>query len=242
VISWFRKKKQSIVNTITTDIHSHLLPGLDDGVQTFEQAESIILQFINLGYKKVITSPHVMSDTYRNTTVGIQEKLQELKRYLNEKNIAIEIETAAEYYLDEHTFSMVKKKEPMLTFGKNYLLFETNFLNEPFNLKEFIFLSTTNGYKPVLAHPERYIYLQNDLKKLEDLLQRGVLLQLNISSITGYYSREAQATAHKLIDKGWVHFLGSDCHSMQHAKLISTAQSMMYFQKALSLPLLNNSL
>ena len=88
----------------------------------------------------------------------------------------------------EHTFGMVTGKEPMLTFGKNYLLFETNFLTEPFNLKDFIFKATTNGYKPVLAHPERYIYLQNDLKKLEDLLQRGVLFQVNISSITGYYS------------------------------------------------------
>jgi protein-tyrosine phosphatase len=130
----------------------------------------------------------------------------------------------------------------MLTFGKNYLLFETNFLTEPFNLKDFIFKATTNGYKPVLAHPERYIYLQNDLVKLEDLLQRGVLFQVNISSITGYYSKQAQATANKLIDKGWVHFLGSDCHSIQHVNLINSARQMKYFQKALSLPLLNNSL
>ena len=243
MISWFRKKTSSVVgNPITTDIHSHLLPGLDDGVQTFEQAEAILLQFVKLGYQKVITSPHVMSDTYRNTPAGIQAKVNELRHYLKEKNIAIDVETAAEYYLDEHTFGMVTRKEPMLTFGKNYLLFETNFLTEPFNLKDFIFKATTNGYKPVLAHPERYIYLQNDLAKLEDLLQRGVLFQVNISSITGYYSKQAQATAHKLIDKGWVHFLGSDCHSIQHVNLINSARQMKYFQKALSLPLLNNSL
>ena len=159
MISWFRKKTSSVVgNPITTDIHSHLLPGLDDGVQTFEQAEAILLQFVKLGYQKVITSPHVMSDTYRNTPAGIQAKVNELRHYLKEKNIAIDVETAAEYYLDEHTFGMVTRKEPMLTFGNNYLLFETNFLTEPFNLKDFIFKATTNGYKPVLAHPERYIY------------------------------------------------------------------------------------
>jgi len=242
VINWFRKKTPLATTPLTTDIHSHLLPGLDDGVETFEQSEAIIRKFLALGYKKLITSPHVMSDTYRNTPAGITGKLGELRKYLAAKNIDIEIETAAEYYLDEEVFSMMEKKQPMLSFGKNYLLFETNFMTEPFNLKQFIFLASTNGYKPVLAHPERYIYLQNNIEKLEDLLQRGVLFQVNISSITGYYSREAQSTAMKLIDRGWVHFLGSDCHSQQHIALIGEAQKLKYFQKALSLPLLNNTL
>jgi protein-tyrosine phosphatase len=122
------------------------------------------------------------------------------------------------------------------------LLFETNFLNEPFNMKEFIFLATTKGYKPVLAHPERYLYLQNNLDKAKDLLDRGVLFQINISSITGFYSKIVQTTANKLIDRGWVHLLGSDCHHLQHARLVEEAQGLKYFQKALSLPLLNNSL
>jgi len=242
VINWFRKKTPSVTTPITTDIHSHLLPGLDDGVETFEQSEAVIQQFLKLGYTKLITTPHVMSDTYRNTSEDILTRLEALKVYLKEKQIDIHIEAAAEYYLDEHVFGMVEKKQPMLSFGKRYLLFETNFITEPFNLKEFIFLAATNGYKPVLAHPERYIYLQNNLEKLEDLLQRGVLFQVNISSITGYYSKEAQSTAQKLIDRGWVHFLGSDCHSQQHIKLISEAQKLKYFQKALSLPLLNNTL
>ncbi len=118
-----------------------------------------------------------------------------------------------------------------LTFGKNYLLFETNFLNEPFNMKDFIFLATTKGYKPILAHPERYAYIQNNMEKAKDLLDRGVLFQINISSITGYYSKIVQTTAHKLIDKGWVHLLGSDCHHFQHVKLVEEAQQMKYFQK-----------
>jgi tyrosine-protein phosphatase YwqE len=137
---------------------------------------------------------------------------------------------------------MLHNNQPLLTFGKNYLLFETNFLNEPFNLKEFIFLATTKGYKLILAHPERYMYLQSGFEKAEDLINRGLLFQLNISSITGYYSKVVQTTAHKLIDKGWVHFLGSDCHNMQHVYQIREAQRLKYFQKALHLPLLNNSL
>jgi protein-tyrosine phosphatase len=183
-----------------------------------------------------------MSDTYKNTSAGILEGLTRLNSFLKENQIDITVEAAAEYYLDEHLMTMLRNNEPLLTFGKNYLLFETNFLNEPFNLKEFIFQATTGGYKPVLAHPERYMYLQSAMDKAEDLINRGVLFQVNVSSITGYYSKVVQTAANKLIDKGWVHFLGSDCHHLKHAEQLGVARKVKYFQKALTLPLLNNSL
>jgi tyrosine-protein phosphatase YwqE len=223
-------------------MHSHLLPGLDDGVSTMEEAEQIILHFIELGYSRIITTPHVMSDAYRNTPAGIQQKLEELRGYLLQKKIDIKVSAAAEYYLDESLFKMVETDQPLLTFGEKYLLFETNFITEPFNLKEFIFLATTKGYKLILAHPERYLYLQNNLEKVQDLLDRGVLMQINISSLTGYYSRPVQQMAFKLIDRGMIHWLGSDCHHLQHAKLMREAKGLRYFRKALTLPLLNNSL
>jgi len=243
VLSWFKKKNTlSNANRLVTDIHSHLLPELDDGVQSFEQAEEIILGFQQLRYTKLITSPHVMSDAYRNTNETILEKLKLLQQYLLSKKIYITIESAAEYYLDEVLYKRIEHKEPLLTFGKNYLLFETNFLNEPLNLKDFIFIATSNGYTPVLAHPERYLYLQNDFNKLQDLLDRGILFQVNTSSITGYYSKPAQQTAFKLIDMKQVHFLGSDCHHIKQIRLLESTQHMKYFRKALELPLLNNSL
>jgi protein-tyrosine phosphatase len=243
VLRWFRKKEIVHGSPLTVDIHSHLLAGLDDGVQTIEEAEEIITHFRDMGYTKMITTPHVMSDAYRNTSAGILQKLAELQQHLNDKSIGITIEAAAEYYLDEAVLKMLQEDVPLLTFGKQkFLLFETNFLTAPFNLKEFIFLATSKGYSPVLAHPERYLYLQNDWRQVEDLIDRQVYFQLNISSITGYYSKGVQVTAQKLIDKGWVHFLGSDCHHYQHAQLATSARKMKYFQKALSLPLLNNSL
>ena len=223
-------------------MHSHLLAGIDDGVQTLEQAEEIIVSFINQGYTHLITTPHIMSDAYRNTPAIISEKLTVLNNYLQNKHIDIRISAAAEYYLDESLFKMLETNQPLLTFGNKYLLFETNFITEPFNLKEFIFLATTKGYKLILAHPERYLYLQNNFSKVQDLLDRGVLLQLNISSITGYYSKPVQQMAFKLIDKGWVHWLGSDCHHLQHAALMMKARQSRYYRKALTLPLLNNSL
>ncbi|HEY3404938.1 MAG TPA: CpsB/CapC family capsule biosynthesis tyrosine phosphatase [Ohtaekwangia sp.] len=224
------------------DVHSHLLPGLDDGVQDIGLSMELIRYFQSLGYRKLITSPHVMSDTYRNTTADILGKLEEVRQHIRQQNIAMEIDAVAEYYLDEALIKTIESKEQLLTFGKNYLLFETNFIVEPLNLKEFIFLAITSGYTPVMAHPERYLYIQDNIEKAEDLLNRGVLFQVNASSITGHYSRRAQVIAQKLIDKGWIHLLGSDCHSLQHVKLLEQAQQMKYFQKALSLPLLNNSL
>src|SRR5690606_14328441 len=197
---------------------------------------------IALGYQRIITTPHIMSDAFRNTPEGIRAKLTELNTYLKERGIEIEISAAAEYYLDESLFRMIETNAPMLTFGDRYLLFETNFMTEPFNLKEFIFLATTKGYKLILAHPERYLYLQGNLEKVQDLLDRGVLMQMNISSLTGYYSKTVQQMAFKLIDRGMIHWLGSDCHHLQHTQLLRKASKLRYFHKALRLPLLNNSL
>ena len=243
MFNWLRKKENyPEINSIVVDLHSHLLPFLDDGVKTFEEAEGIILQFQKLGYKKIITTPHIMNDAFKNTPEGILKKLNELKYHLVDKGIQMEIEAAAEYYLDEYFVKAIESNQHVLTFGKKYLLFETNFITEPLNLKEFIFLATTKGYKLVLAHPERYLYLQDNVKAQQDLLDRGVLFQINISSITGYYSKQVQRAANKLIDRGWVHFMGSDCHHAQHVKLVEEAKQFRHYQKALLLPLLNNSL
>ncbi len=243
MFNWIKKSDSaSPIGVLAIDIHSHLLEGIDDGVQTLEQAEEIVRYFGHLGYSKLITTPHVISDSYRNTPQIIREKLSELRRYLKEVDIDMEIEAAAEYYLDDYVFKLVEQDKEMLTFGKKYLLFETNFLTEPLNLKEFIFMASVKGYKLVMAHPERYQYFYQNFEKASDLMDRGVLFQININSIAGHYGNQVQSVAKKLIDRGWVHFLGSDCHHIQHAKLIEEAQSMKYFQKALTLPLLNNTL
>lgn len=242
MFGWFKKNEQPALHPLTVDVHSHLLAGIDDGVKTLDEATDIILQFQRMGYRKVITTPHVMSDAYRNTPEIILSRRDVLRAHLAEKNISMEIEAAAEYYLDTEFMTALQSGTTILTFGQNYLLFETNFISEPLDLKQFIFLATTCGYKPVLAHPERYLYLYDNMAKLQDLLDRGVLFQINISSITGYYSKQVQQLAFKLIDRGWVHLLGSDCHHLQQAMLTEKAQEMRYYQKALSLPLLNNSL
>jgi tyrosine-protein phosphatase YwqE len=235
VFSFFKQKSQVRLAPLETDIHSHLLPHLDDGVKSLEESGQLIRQFIDLGYKKIITTPHVMNDFYRNEPNDISEKLALLRQYLKD-------EAAAEYYLDESLIERINKGEKLLTFGSNYLLFETNFLTEPFQLKEFIFSVTTLGYKPVLAHPERYQYLVNTFEKVEDLKNRGVLFQINIPSIIGAYSKPIQNLAIQLIEKGWVDFLGSDCHNQIQMNILKEAFRNKNLKRALELPLLNRSL
>ena len=242
MLSFLKPTPKKDLPAIAIDIHSHLLPGIDDGVKTLEESWQIIQRFEDLGYKKLITTPHVMNDFYRNTTLGIKNKRDELISFLNEKNSPIQIEAAAEYYLDESLIQAVDNQEKLMTFGQQYLLFETNFLTEPYQLKDFIFKVTTQRYKPVFAHPERYEYLNKNFEKLEDLRNRGVLFQLNILSLVGFYSTPIQKMAEHMIDKGWVDFIGSDCHNEHYSNLLEKAQRTKYFKKALALPLLNNSL
>jgi len=242
VFSFFKKNKQVNSNPLETDIHSHLLPALDDGVKTLEESAQLIQQFIDLGYKKIITTPHVMSDFYRNEPDAIIGKLEQLNQFLKTEKMNIQVEAAAEYYLDESLIERVNKGEKLMTFGNKYLLFETNFLTEPFQLKEFIFSITTLGYKPVLAHPERYQYLVTNFEKVEDLKNRGVLFQINIPSIIGVYSKPIQKLAIQLIEKGWVDLLGSDCHNQIQMNVLKDTFKNKYFKKALELPLLNRSL
>ena len=237
-----KKKAAASVLPLKVDVHSHLLPGIDDGVKTWEASLFILEEMIKLGYNKALITPHVMSDHYPNPPEIILGKLQELKNLISQHGLAIEVEAAAEYYLDETFLASLGKNEKLLTFGENYLLFETSFLNKPNFLIEAVFEISAQGYKPVLAHPERYIYIQENMGILEDLLERNVLMQININSLTGHYSKAAKKLAEKLIDNNYISFLGSDCHREEQLGVIREASTMKYFRKAIQLDLLNNSL
>lgn len=237
-----KKKKRQLVHPLEVDLHSHLLPGLDDGAQTMVDSLELLQQFEGLGYKKVITTPHIMSDFYRNTPEGIRQKLEALRQAAREHQIRIEIEAAAEYYLDEVFFEQLDRPGELLTFGDNYILFETGFINQPAILLEALFKMQSQGLKPVLAHPERYAYLQGNYPLATDLAERGAILQINLNSLTGYYSPMAKKTAERLIDDGLVRFVGSDMHNSKHMDALHDAINTKYFDKLLAQDLLNNSL
>lgn len=239
MIKLFRKQSQK---NLPVDIHSHLLPGIDDGVNTVDEALDILDSFVKLGYKKVITTPHINPEFFPNTEEIIIEKYYEVKRSVEKAGIEIKFEASAEYFLCEDLMQKLEQKKKLLTFSDGYLLFECSFLNEPFFLKDFIFHAISQGYKPVLAHPERYAFVHQNFQILEDLKQRDVRLQININSLSGAYQKAARKTAEKMIKKGMVDLLGSDCHNKRHAELLKETKSSKYFQKALDLPLLNYQL
>jgi len=220
--SIFSKKKSFEGLLSTTDLHSHLLPGIDDGVQSIEESLEVIKGFVNLGFKKLVTTPHVMHDFYRNDAAIISSKLEEVRTAVSKESLDIEIEAAAEYYLDEYFLSLINSKSNLLTFGDNYVLFELSFMTKPLTIKEAVFSMQTNGYKPVLAHAERYLYYHDSIKDLQELANNGVLLQLNLLSLSGYYSKAVKKMATKLIDLGLISFIGSDCHNPK--QLISVAE------------------
>ncbi len=239
---WFTRTNSVDEGNLVVDIHSHLLPGLDDGVESFKEAEEVILYFKKLGYRKIITTPHVTSRKYRNTSAQILQRLSELKEYLGRKKCDIIIEAAAEYRLDDNFFDWINGDMPLLIFGNKFLLFEMPTSKMPGNVQEFIAFCASHEYIPVLAHPERCTYLQRDFLLAEHLLNQGVLFQINVNSLVTEYSMAAQQTAEKFIERGWVHFLGSDCHHLRHVKMMQELKRKESFGKALSLPLMNNLL
>lgn len=228
------------LSVIGVDMHSHFIPGIDDGAKTMEDSLQLLRGMQDLGYRKVITTPHIMSDFFRNTPEIILGGLADVRKAAAANGLQIEIDAAAEYYDD---FDLDKKVayEKLLTFGGNYLLFEVSYLNEPQNINSMIFRFITNGYKPVLAHPERYPFWYRRLEVFEEMKEKGVLLQLNINSLTGHYSPEAKKVAEYLIDKQLVDFLGSDCHHAGHLQLMQRAVRTKALHKLLGSGLLRNS-
>ncbi|QKG53773.1 tyrosine-protein phosphatase [Hymenobacter sp. BRD67] len=228
-------------------MHSHLLPGLDDGAETLAHSLELLRELRTLGFRKLVMTPHIMGDFYKNTPTEIRAALTTLQAAAAEADLGdVELECAAEYYLDEWLGRKLADGTELLSFGNEYkyILIETSYLNEPFNLQSVIFELKAAGYRPVLAHPERYVYFYgrfDDLKKLRQ--EYGVLFQLNLNSLAGYYSPAARQVAEKLIDEGLVDFVGTDTHHLRHTAALATKTvKSAYFRKLMALPLLNNTL
>ena len=245
MLGWFSRNNEEKLapldfSVLKNDIHSHLIPGIDDGSPDMETTINLIQEMQLLGFSKVITTPHVMSDLYRNSTEIILKGLEYVRAELQLRNISMEIDAAAEYYID---YDFVQKigNEKLLTFGSNYLLVELSFAEVPNNLFEVIFKLQLEGYQVVLAHPERYDYFQ--IKDYNDLVSRGVLLQINFLSLIDYYSSQINKKAQDLIAANMVSFIGTDCHHPQHAELYKGCQTKKYWHDLInSGKLLNSSL
>ena len=218
MIHFFKQKPylRDLIPDNHVDIHSHLLPGIDDGASTIEDTAKLIKGLEEIGIKKFITTPHVMSDIWKNTAKQIEDKKNNTLQSLNIPNIQERLKAAAEYMIDSE-FRELLINEPLLTLKENYVLVEISYLSPPIQLYDILFELQVAGYQPILAHPERYnFYHHASLEEYKKLKKVGCLFQLNMLSTTGYYGQNVAKTSNSLLKEGLIDFIGSDIHHTRH--------------------------
>lgn len=220
----FKKKVipfQEIFHDGFNDIHSHLLPGIDDGAKSMKESIELIKLFRSIGIKNITTTPHILGEVWPNTPELINSKLALVKDELAKQNITdINLQIAAEYMVDENFMELLKDKK-LLSVKDNFILIEFSYINHPENILEILFEIQTQGYKPILAHPERYNYYHNKFNMYEKLKLSGCYFQLNLLSLTNYYGNNVQKIATRLLENNMIDFLGTDVHHKNHFNALS---------------------
>jgi protein-tyrosine phosphatase len=232
---FFNKKNIPLTNFFKNDfvdIHSHLLPGIDDGAKDLNASIALIEKMSSYGIKSFITTPHILGDVYPNTPEIIKSKLQTVKNELLKRNITdISIDAAAEYMMDEQFSEMIEKDEKLLTLKDNHVLVEMSYFSPPINLYEVLFKLQLKGYKPVLAHPERYNFYHTDFKSYYKLKQAGCLFQLNLLSLTEHYGKDVRKISKTLLKENLYDFVGTDTHHQRHLEMLLKIGNKSNFKK-----------
>ena len=233
----FKKKNTSSTNPdqfpVTIDIHSHILPGIDDGAPDIETSLMLIKGLYDLGVRKSIATPHIIGDLYRNTPATISAALEITKKACADTGIEMELSAAAEYMLDDYFMELLRKKEPLLPLRKNLLLVEIPYTAPPYDLEEMLFTMITEGYQPVLAHPERYFFYHKNMKEYVRLKEMGFLLQVNLLSLTGYYGKNAARAAVYILNNELANLVGTDMHHARHLGALGDGGNIGVFNKYL---------
>tara|TARA_S200000501_G_scaffold371833_1_gene415695 strand:- start:4446 stop:5174 length:729 start_codon:yes stop_codon:yes gene_type:complete len=230
MINIFRKSRPKLSSLIPNgfvDIHSHTLPYLDDGSKTMNQTKEMVQKMKDLGFSKIICTPHSYPGLYDNTTDSIKKSFESVKKNLRHD---IELDYASEYFLDHHVIEKAEKKT-LLTIKKNYVLVEMSFIYPPNNLYEILFQLKINDYKIILAHPERYRFYFNSFKEFHKLKDFGCHFQLNLCSLTGYYGNDVAKFANKLVNENLYDFSGSDFHSLREIQEFNKAVKITNLDK-----------
>ena len=230
-------------NLLKADLHSHLIPGIDDGSPDITTSLQLIRGMKELGYSKLITTPHIMWDMYKNTRDTILYKLDELRKAVAENGIDIELNAAAEYFLDDYVEGLVQKKEPLLTVSGKMVLVEFSMAHPSMSLKDILFDMQMQGYQPIIAHPERYVYLENAKDFYHELKEDiGCLFQLNILSLGNHYGRSAHDLAQYLLKKGFYDLVGTDLHHFKHLEALANPSLTAPLKKLIDTGKIRNAL
>jgi protein-tyrosine phosphatase len=236
MFSFFKRspKIQSSFSSVGADMHNHLLPGIDDGSPDVETSLLLVEKMMELGFRKFICTPHIILEVHPNNKETISNAWQQFSDGLQKQGLDVPVEYAAEYMLN-FDFDNLLKDGNILPFGKKQVLIEMSYAVESPNLKEAIFNLQTKGFRPILAHPERYPYFFHKVNYYEELMDCGCDLQINLLSLTGYYGKPIKSMAEKLIDKGWISWVGTDLHHERHLgalmQLSTDTKALRYIDK-----------
>lgn len=231
----------SDLSLLKADMHSHLLPGIDDGSPDMETSLGLVKGMMDLGYTKLITTPHILWEMYPNTSEIILGKLAELRDAVKKKGWNVEINAAAEYFLDDHVEGLLKNNEPLLPISGNMILVEFSMAYPSHSLKDILFTMQMQNYQPVIAHPERYAYLENNKVFYDELKEIGCLFQLNLLSLTGHYGKSVQDLAHYITRKGYYDLVGTDLHHSRHLQALGSPALFGALQKLLDTGKIRNT-
>ncbi|ANI88411.1 hypothetical protein A9P82_03295 [Arachidicoccus ginsenosidimutans] len=248
MFSFLRKKNKDDLTSVkdwsfvVTDIHSHILPGIDDGAKNIHDSISLIKTMYKHGYKKMIATPHVSEDIYSNSKDTILQKLFAVRQKVSELNIDMEIDAAAEYMIDERFVSLAESEDKLLTIYDNKVLVEMSYLIESPLLHTALFTMQTRGYQPILAHPERYNFYHDRLEKYDELKDKGCLFQLNTIALSGYYGKSVKRVAEYLFNKNMYDYCGSDIHHLRHTHALNSLLGSRHLQLLREYPFLNKEI
>jgi tyrosine-protein phosphatase YwqE len=219
---FFTKKSTATpdYSVLKTDIHSHLLPGIDDGAPDIDTSLLLIKGLQDLGFQRLYTTPHVMAGMYPNTPEIISERLSMVRASLSGTELEMPFDAAAEYFLDDHMEATIQADHSFLTLPGRYLLCEFSMLTPTMGLKRMIFDLQMKGYRVIIAHPERYVYLQSNKTFYDDLKDMGCDFQLNILSLGIHYGKVVQSLAQYLIKQGYYDFAATDLHHTRHLEML----------------------
>ena len=242
MFSLFKKKRADTDSLagLTCDVHSHLIPGIDDGVKSIDDAVQLVRGLMELGYKKIITTPHINGDIFPNTPEIIRKGEAAVRAELAHQGLEVEFSAAAEYLMDDRFYHLLKEGGPFLTLRDNLVLVELSFAVPAINLKELLFDLQLRGYQPVLAHPERYLYFSANKTWYDQLKDAGCLFQLNLLSFRGHYGPESQQLAEWLVKKKYVDLVGTDMHHERHLELLHSPRIYKAVRQLLDAGVLRN--
>lgn len=220
IFDLFRKKKAEKPQLFFhTDIHCHLVPGIDDGQRTADGGADLVAHEKSWGVNRIILTPHVTQDTFENTPQTIQPAFESLREEVEKRGIDIELLHSAEYRMDAF-FTHQLEAGTVTPMPNKYLLVENSFIQEAWNIDKLLFDLKMKGYKPILAHPERYSYYFHKRDRYRQLHDAGTLFQINLLSLAGNYGKEVRQMAEYLIDNDMVDFVGTDMHNHRHCTII----------------------